>query len=347
MPALSIVIPVYNKQKYISDTLKSVINQTFIDSEIIIVDDGSTDNSLQICEEFAKSCNRIKIFSQNRGGVSAARNRGIAESSGKYLVVVDADDTIAYNAHEILVTTAENFGCDLVCSGYNRVSGSIRPCTYSYPKMQLLRKEYIVNNIVANSIGVKHDGSVLGEHWCILYSLLKIKENGISYDISQKKEEDKPFIMKNLFYADSMVFVNEYLYNYISRPGSLISSYSPRFENCLKNLNLYYTLFHTYFDFECKNKINYNIGILEECIQYVYVHSKDVVCVQTEIMEMLQKREVSEWFGCYSESEKYRVAVKNAIMCKNYTRAYNIYRGKYRFYKLKLFVHRVLSRIRH
>lgn len=344
MPLLSIVIPVYNKEKYIAETLESVINQTFKDSEIIIINDGSKDNSLTICEEYAKKCDRIRIISQENAGVSAARNLGISESQGKYLVIVDADDTIESNMHEILISTAEKYDCDLVCSGYNFVTNTTKANSYNYPKRQLLNREYIIDEVIANSIGIKNNASSLGEHWCILYRLNNIKTNNICYDINQKKEEDKPFILKNLYYANSMVFVDECLYNYISRPGSLVSKYSPRFENCLKNLNLYYDLFKDYYDFDASTKINYNLGILEECIQFVYLHKKTVGNVKEEIINMLRKQEVLHWFDVYNGSDEFRLKIKAQLINGKYESAFKTYNKKFFKYRIKIFVRDLIKR---
>lgn len=344
MPLLSVVIPVYNKDKYIAETLESVINQTFVDSEIILINDGSTDNSLVICEEYAKKCDRIKIVSQANSGVSAARNLGISLSSGRYLVLIDADDTIRNDAHELLVNTAINNHCDLVCCGYNFISKGVDQRIYSYPKNVLLGRDYIVNEIVANSIGMKNDGSSLGEHCCLLYSLDIIKNNNIQYDVSQKKEEDKPFILKNLYYAQSMVFLDDCLYNYISRPGSLVSRYSNRFDNLVKNLNLYESLFGDCFDFYDRQKLDYNLKNLEECITFVYVHKKDVESVKIEIVNMLKKAEVLDWFSHYDGNDFYRKKVKVQIMSKNYDRAYSIYKRKFLKYRFKIFVRDLIYR---
>lgn len=337
MPLLSVVIPVYNKEKYIAETLESVINQTFIDSEIILINDGSTDNSLAICEAYAKKCDRIKIVSQSNAGVSAARNLGIALSSGKYLVLIDADDTIRNDAHELLVNAAINNKCDLVCGGYNFVSKNIDRRVYNYPKNVVLYRDYIVDEIIANSIGIKNDGSSLGEHCCLLYSLDIIKANNIQYDVSQAKEEDKPFIIKNLYYAQSIIFLDDCLYNYISRPGSLVSKYSPRFDNLVKNLNLYEFLFKDFFDFNSQKKIDYNLKNLEECISFVYVHKKDVESVKLEIVKMLKKSEVLEWFVNYNGNDFYRKKVKEQIISSNYYGAYLIYKLKFFMHRLKIF----------
>jgi len=98
MPYFSVIIPLYNKSNYIKESLESVLNQYFEDFEIIIIDDGSTDNSLEIVKQFRDD--RIKIYTQENKGVSAARNIGIAKSSGTYIALIDADD-IWYSNHLI------------------------------------------------------------------------------------------------------------------------------------------------------------------------------------------------------------------------------------------------------
>ncbi|MFV9552128.1 glycosyltransferase family 2 protein [Algibacter sp. PT7-4] len=117
MPFFSIIIPLYNKEKYIKDTLNSILSQTFNDFEIIIIDDGSTDNSFKIASEFKDE--RIQIIRQNNTGVSIARNNGIKVSKGKYIALLDADDTWYTNhLYELkkLILLFPNAG--LFCNNY-------------------------------------------------------------------------------------------------------------------------------------------------------------------------------------------------------------------------------------
>ena len=93
-PLISIIIPVYNVEKYLKECLNSVINQTYTNLEIILVDDGSTDSSGQMCDEFAKKDNRIKVIHKQNGGLSSARNAGLDVMSGEYLAFVDSDDMV-------------------------------------------------------------------------------------------------------------------------------------------------------------------------------------------------------------------------------------------------------------
>lgn len=113
-PEISIIIPVYNPGKFINKCLNSIIHQTFKNIEILCIDDGSTDNSLNILKEFQKNDKRIRIFSQENLGAAASRNLGIENSKGNYILFVDADDWIEEDMCEKLYNHAEHLGSDMV-----------------------------------------------------------------------------------------------------------------------------------------------------------------------------------------------------------------------------------------
>ena len=112
---ISVIIPVYNVEDYLSKCLQSVINQTYTNLEIILVDDGSTDNSGEICDEFSENDNRIKVIHQKNTGVSQARKIGIDVADGKYIGFVDADDWIEPDMYETLINKMKN--SDIIMSG--------------------------------------------------------------------------------------------------------------------------------------------------------------------------------------------------------------------------------------
>jgi len=114
IPAISVVIPVYNVEKYISACLDSVVNQTFTDIEIICVNDGSKDNSLKILEKYSSNDKRIKIINKENGGAASARNTGMENAAGKYIYFLDSDDYISLNALEILYNHAEKNNLDIL-----------------------------------------------------------------------------------------------------------------------------------------------------------------------------------------------------------------------------------------
>ena len=115
MEKISVILPVYNVEKYIDCSLKSICGQTHQNLEILLIDDGSTDNSLQKCKEWATKDARIKVHHQKNAGASAARNAGIELATGKYIMFVDADDWIEKNMLEVLYTMAESKNADAAC----------------------------------------------------------------------------------------------------------------------------------------------------------------------------------------------------------------------------------------
>lgn len=120
MPEISIIIPVYNAEKYLNQCMDSIINQTFTDIEIVCVNDGSTDDSLVILQDYQRKDNRIKIVNKINGGLVAARITGVSCSEGEYVSFVDADDWIDTEMYEKLYYYATKYNCDMVCSGLYR-----------------------------------------------------------------------------------------------------------------------------------------------------------------------------------------------------------------------------------
>ena len=123
---ISVIIPAYNVQDYIAECLDSILNQTYKDLEIIVVDDGSTDNTPQILEEYAKKYPQIRILTQQNSGQSVARNWGLRESSGDYIVFVDSDDWLATNnSIEMLYEKITETSADFVQAGLDFKKGSL------------------------------------------------------------------------------------------------------------------------------------------------------------------------------------------------------------------------------
>lgn len=117
MSKLSVIIPVYNSEKFLSRCIESIINQTFLNMEIILVNDGSTDNSLTICKEYAEKDGRIKVIDKKNEGSGPTRNMGIEVASGEYLVFPDSDDRMELDAYERCIEVIENSNVDLLVFG--------------------------------------------------------------------------------------------------------------------------------------------------------------------------------------------------------------------------------------
>lgn len=125
-PVVSVIIPAWNAEKTLENCLRSVMCQTFRDMEIVVVDDGSTDGTWALLQRLKREDPRICAIRQANGGVSAARNTGLAAATGKYIRFVDADDVLPPEAMAELLSTAENQGSDLVLAAYTEVVGALR-----------------------------------------------------------------------------------------------------------------------------------------------------------------------------------------------------------------------------
>ena len=117
-PKVSIIVPIYNVEKYIHKCIDSILSQTFTDFELILVDDGSPDKCGEICEQYALKDNRIKVVHKENGGLSDARNAGIDVASGKYIYFIDSDDWISPNSIISLLNFAEDNQCEIVQGGF-------------------------------------------------------------------------------------------------------------------------------------------------------------------------------------------------------------------------------------
>lgn len=113
---ISVIVPIYNMEKMLSRCIDSIIHQSYTDLEIILVNDGSTDNSLQLCQNYAKKDKRVKVLNKKNGGLSSARNYGIDHAQGEYISFVDSDDWIDNDFYEILSRDILLFNCDIVIS---------------------------------------------------------------------------------------------------------------------------------------------------------------------------------------------------------------------------------------
>ena len=302
VPMLSLIIPVYNKEKYLAETLNSVLAQTYTNSEILLINDGSMDKSLEICEKFKEKCERIRIINQENSGASVARNRGIDAARGKYIIMLDADDTIESEMHEKMVQKAEEHGADIVvCNWRSITQNSVKEIIYNYPNGVCLERDYIENEIIPNSLCMHGNGKFLNAHCTLLIRRDMLVQNDIKYNITHKKEEDKPFIMQCLKECQRIVFISDCLHNYIKRPNSLISIYSNRFENIVRNFTLYKEWFNDIYDFNGESWIRYFIQNYEECIRYILIHKNDVKNVKKDILNIIEnpvcKHMFENWGG--------------------------------------------------
>ena len=208
MTKFSIIVPVYNVEKYLPKCLDSLVNQTYKDIEIICINDGSTDNSLQILEKYAINDNRIKIINQENQGVSIARNVGIDNATGDYILFLDSDDCLELDACQKIVEKLDK-DIDILFFGYKFLKNykSCKIC--SYPD-DMNNKKYIspINlNICINKLSCR-------TVWGKVYKTKRLKDLNIKFPTNLNFGEDTLFIISNLINNSSIKVINDVLYNY-------------------------------------------------------------------------------------------------------------------------------------
>ena len=224
MPKLSIIIPIYNTGVYLHKCLKSILSQTLEDFELILVDDGSKDESGKICDEYAVLDKRIKVIHKENQGVSIARNTGIKEAQGDYIGFIDSDDWIDNDMYEKMYSKALEFNADIiVCDArtvYDNKEEELDTIS-SLPESTLLKK---------NDISPKILKEIAGSVWRCIYRRDVIISNEILFPEGMPLSEDRVFNILAMGCSNSMFYIKESFYNRYIREGSAVNRY---YENML------------------------------------------------------------------------------------------------------------------
>ncbi|MBR3280624.1 MAG: glycosyltransferase family 2 protein [Clostridia bacterium] len=212
---VSIIVPAFNSQNTIKKCIESIINQNYKNIEIIIVNDGSKDNTKIICEKIVKNKDNVKLINIDNKGVANARNIGIANSSGEYIMFVDSDDHILPNYIEIMVNNLKDNS--IVVCGINYISNfniiklldikSYNGCEY------LKKVEYLLENNFFNSLCNK------------IYFKKIIDDNNIRFNLKYQNGEDLLFNIEYFKYINNVIFTNDCYYNYIDNTFGISSDY--------------------------------------------------------------------------------------------------------------------------
>ena len=218
-PLVSFIVPVYNAEIYLGPCLESLRSQTWPDLEIILVNDGSTDGSGQLCAAAARVDGRIRFLDRPNGGVSAARNAALAAAKGDYLQFSDSDDLLTPDATETLVRAAQVTGADLVISHFFRVDGEKQAQRGHIKGERLLTRQEFAQEMVKAPANYYY-----GALWNKLYRRSIVEKQGLRFEEGVSWSEDFLFNLEYLRHVRLVAAVPKPLYYYHKRPGSLITS---------------------------------------------------------------------------------------------------------------------------
>ncbi len=258
---VSIIIPVYNKEQYIQECIDSVTSQTYTNIEIVIIDDGSKDNSLKICQENAKKDNRIKVFSKQNGGISSARNYGISKATGIYIYFLDSDDWIEKDTIKDMVECSINNKAEIVqaCPVLEYDNKSIK--TNIIERQDKNIKKCQEKILTTNNVTNKEYGTI---RWVCNKLFLKENIENIEFNTNIYLLEDGLFIFELLEKIDSIYFLNKNTYHYrIISTSSSNSFHKDLLEQLLNLINTFKklinndSLLNSYYNLELQCFMSY------------------------------------------------------------------------------------------
>lgn len=223
-PLVSVIIAAFNVQDTIYRCLISIVNQTYTNLEILVVDDGSTDHTSDIILSLANKDSRIHLLQEENKGVAAARNFGIRESNGKYIMFCDADDQILECHIERYVDNAEENNADVVIGGYKLFSKGL-----DNEKVILPPAEGVFNEEIWNFIC--QDYSIFGYAWNKLILAELVKKNNIFFDVKMRSQEDLDFYLSYYQYCKVFSMIKKASYCYFFESGKR----KPPYEDFIKN----------------------------------------------------------------------------------------------------------------
>lgn len=235
-PKVSVIVPVYNAEKYIKKCIDSILGQTLKELEIIFINDGSKDNSLSIIKEYAKDDNRIIVVDQENNGPSAARNKGIEISTGEYIGFVDSDDFIEEEMYEELYDIASSYKSQIAMCNYNEVYINDGR-TYKSNSFLMENKCYNKNEINEKIIRTFTKSENYGFYSLVnkIYEREWLLATNIRLDIERDHGEDWWFNIQLFSQLESFICSSKTLYNYIHiNKNSLMGKYREnQFDLCL------------------------------------------------------------------------------------------------------------------
>ena len=217
-PMVSIIVPIYNAEQYLRRCVDSILNQEYTDYELLLVNDGSTDASGDICEEYGDQDPRVIVIQKENTGVSDSRNRALDRARGKYLQFLDSDDWITPDATRLFVRAAEEYGCDMVISDFYRVVGERLSPKGDIEEEGVLTREEFAAHMMENPADFYY-----GVLWNKLYRRDIVEEHKLRMDTDISWCEDFMFNLEYIRYAKVFYALHAPIYYYVKRKGSLAS----------------------------------------------------------------------------------------------------------------------------
>lgn len=332
MPIVSVIVPVYNAEKYISKCINSILDQSLKDFEIILINDGSEDKSSDICDEYSRLYEKIRVIHIKNSGPARARNIGIENARGKYIAFIDSDDAMEKQMLEVMVHEAKKNNADIVICNFNIVSFDnkiISKGNHSLNKYRFEGNKNITNEMIYKFYNDDYFG--LPALWNKIYKRDFIISKNIRIDENLFRGEDFWFNINALRNANVVITVQDYLYNYyqVNENSIMHSIRLEQYNEWKRNIKKLLLYNDQFFDFD----INYSR------FYFNFIYKVQYFILNIMQSNILQKKEKRLFIINIIKDDFY----VNAISYKNpkFNHMMRIVNKaiKYRFYNMAYFIY--------
>lgn len=296
---ISVIMPAYNCEDTITRAINSVLNQSFENFELIVVDDGSTDNTYKICESIVDE--RLVLIHQKNQGPSIARNHGIEVANGKYLMFIDSDDEYYSNALELLYYNMAKENSEIVVGNFKLND-----------KVNNIKNEFIGGDKSEN-IDFLFNNNLFNTNWNKIYSLEIINKNNIRFDKNYKIGEDARFNLKYFEYVNNIIFVNKVIYQYyFTTKGLTLSNDDMKCSREVELLEYEYEYFKN-------QKLNMDTIFKKIHSTFFYFNNPDFLSKNKKYFDLLKKskrKSLSSWIIYLTVCTRSKLIIKILLNLK-------------------------------
>lgn len=330
---ISVIVPVYNAERFIRRAVESVLCQMDGRIELILVDDGSTDTSGTICDEYASENTHIHVIHKDNGGTSSAKNRGIEIAKGRYISFMDSDDFLEPDTLEQIIPVLLEHQPDCLDFGLNYVNmqGEISENVHQCRKNILLPLLEIETVILPPLLNLCKDEDHFIFDFCCnkVFNSEIIKSNRIRFDENKQTWEDRTFLLRHLKHCQNYYAMDKCFYNYVYTPNSLSQRYClSYFDIILANFNHYRELYEDRFDFDTQYANNYWSHAIENMVYRSLEQKENLNVIRNNILQTLQNEQVRKWFTKRARVNSFDKKISELIAKGNAVEALHCYEKK-------------------
>lgn len=335
MPLISVIVPVYNAEKFIDRAVQSVLCQMDGKIELILVDDGSTDGGGSLCGIYAQDNENVYVVHKKNGGSSTARNAGIAAASGEYVMFLDADDYLEPEACGEVTKVILAHHPDMIDFGWRYVSNgsAMAPVFHKLPKNRLLGEKELKETILPPLLNLRNDPDnfIFDFCWNKVFCGDIIRSHCVLFDVDKRVWEDRTFLLRCLRYSKTYFAMDRCFYNYVDVPGSLSRRYSlDFFRIILENFKHYSELFDDQFDFDTQYANDYWCHAIENMIFRSLEQTENTDLIRENILLTLSEPQVVHWYANRTCQNTFEGQVSQLVVSGRSEKALHSYKKRFR-----------------